>query len=135
MNCQETKQWLLSAEANTALPPMVRRHLDVCAKCRRRRARLQRLDEQVRHLPLPAADPGLRAQLWHRIAADADARQPSAQSTLRRWLLPTAAAACVLFALGWLIGRLGAPPATSLPDLAGVPDKEAAERVRREVRR
>jgi hypothetical protein len=64
MTCKEVYVWLLGADAP---PAEVRRHLDCCRKCRRRRRRLLRLDDEVRDLPAPVDRPEARAALLQRV--------------------------------------------------------------------
>lgn len=132
MKCREIQPWLLSSRAMGPLPVTVQRHLDECSRCRRMRTLLTRLDEQVCQLPLPPANPMVKAQLWERIDALPVASVATPSRSFRTRLLPfgrmlaAATAASILIGLGWFLGRqtTSSRPA-AMEQLAGQPsDKD-----------
>jgi hypothetical protein len=123
MKCREAQSWLLTLRTDQSLPGAVQQHLGLCARCRELSARLTRLDESVRQLPLPPGNPAARAGLWDRIE-DSTLRQPIRPRRPSRWLLwrqaalTVAAAAAILFAIGVLVGALGWFTSPDPPQLA-----------------
>src|SRR5260370_294932 len=76
MKCKQVRLWLLTTQGNGPAPSGLRKHLYDCARCRRARERLVKLDDAVRRLPLPAGNPASPARLWERIGPAAPAVLP-----------------------------------------------------------
>src|SRR3954447_4645691 len=107
MKCSQLQSWFLEARTESALPNAVRRHLASCPDCQRRWQHLERLDKQVRQLPVPAGNPSKKEALLRRIEHVQQVRKPSLPP--RRLpvyvrALGLATAASLLFFLGWFFG-------------------------------
>lgn len=124
MKCYEARLWLLSAKSSEPLPHPVERHLEDCARCRAKRRILGRLDDRVRSLATPAGSATAKKRFLERLnnlpdQADSAASFPfvpdyakTPQRHIGRfgWNLAIRCAAgftaaCLLIAVGWLIGR------------------------------
>jgi hypothetical protein len=137
MKCSETHAWLLVTRPSAAAPAPVRRHLKACLKCRRRRRRLLRLEQQTQLLWQPGAESNAKARLLHQLDSCAATVVPAAAArskplSWRPWLT-TVAAVLLGFGLGWL--RFGSETASQpLPHprvgpVVAAPAKEADEQL------
>jgi hypothetical protein len=127
MNCRDIAKWLLAADSVTAVPGAMRGHLKECARCRRRRQRVHRLNRAVATLPLPADNPAARARILEKIAEPAALptngtlpatllplpdRRPAPVRGRWRWRSLLARAAMILVIVGgfgWLTWYTGDP--------------------------
>jgi hypothetical protein len=100
MTCEQVTLWLLHADSRAAPPDDVAAHLKDCRRCRRRGARLRRLDRAVRRLPVPPDNPAARARVLAGIGDGPARRELLATRTVlpgrRRWRGVLARAAAVL---------------------------------------
>lgn len=106
MKCREIRYWLLSSSSRDLLPAAIERHLSDCADCRYQRQLLASIDEGVRQIELPPANPKVVTGLWEKI--DRHPRPFVAQHfplSSRRGIAYMVAAASVLLALGVFLGQ------------------------------
>jgi hypothetical protein len=124
MKCKEVQLWLLTAQCNGPMAAGLRDHLYDCARCRRYRDRVVKLDAAVRRLPVPPGSAAGRAALWERIGPAAPPVLPPILSPplhktrrARPWrgVLPWAAAAALLVAVSAFMARRFFPPRGDAP--------------------
>jgi len=102
MNCKEATIWLLHADDRAVPPDDVAAHLQSCRRCRRRAARLRRLDWAIRRLPPPSDNPARRSEVLARFGAEPASRAAAPQALVprRRWRVVLARAAMILLLIG-----------------------------------
>lgn len=114
MNCEVVEHWLLAERSDAALPAEVRHHLAECTACLRQRSLLRQLDRLAHEVPVPPANPAIKAALWDRLEPREEVPQePPMPVRSRRRSIPfhtqmVALATCVLLLIGvgLIIGRL-----------------------------
>ncbi len=119
MKCKQVQLWLLTADGNSPASSGLRRHLYDCVRCRRERQRVLRLDDAVRRLPFPPGNADTQTKLWERIGPALPPPLPARPVYLPwRRVLRWAAAAVLLFAVGWPLVRHFLPPRGAAPSPA-----------------
>jgi hypothetical protein len=117
MTCDAAEPWLIATRSADDLPDAVRAHFTGCPHCGGLLARLTRLDAAAAKLA-PPPNPTARARLDAALARTPQPTPPTPRRPRSRSVLPwaVAVAVVVMFACGWLTGRL-----TSSKPLAQVP--------------
>lgn len=136
MKCSAAHPWLLAAKTTPDLPAAVQQHLRDCLDCRLHYRRLLRLNQEVRDLPAPDDQPGVRARFWEKF--EQLPARPLPLPPQRRWqgwrlVVPGVGAAAALLLLGvglsWFRERPALTPRPEPPPLAVLqPNFAAAER-------
>src|SRR5437773_5935151 len=101
MICQTAGDWLLHADHPVRLgdaPPDVAGHINSCPDCQQVMAKIARLDQAWRDLPLPATAHSTKKEFLAKTL-----NRPSVPAR-RRWVLPASVSATVSLALLIAIG-------------------------------
>lgn len=112
MKCDDARHWLLTGRSDAPPPAALERHLQRCARCRRQREQIKRLDAKTGTLAAPPAPADARRRLNARL--ERTPQQPPRRAP--RWGVPWqriaayAAAAAVLLTVGCLVGRMTTAP-------------------------